>query len=126
MADPNVTVGIDLKLTELVDNLADKLGVATEKLQPLAKEGLDQYIMRETMFTIALFAVALISILGIYFGFHIAKNAPQTENCGDVSGILVFGVAMCVISIIGFGVGLINGLCHLGNALAPLPSLLGL
>jgi hypothetical protein len=126
MADTNVNLGIDLKLTELIDKLSEKLGVATTKLEPLAKEGLDQYILRETVLSAVQFSLALIFVVFIIVGFKIAKNAPQPKSSNDVPGTIIFGVLLCVCSAIGTVVSLSCAIPHLGNALAPLPSVLGL
>lgn len=126
MADSNITLGLDLKLSELIDNLSDKLGVATDKLEPIAKEGLDQYALREGILSGVHFFFLIIFIVLILVGFKIAKNAPQPKNENDVPGRIIFGVLLCVGATIGIIISLYYGISHLGNAVAPLPSILGL
>jgi hypothetical protein len=126
MSDANITLGLDLKLSELIDKLSEKLGVATDKLEPIAKEGLNQYALRETVLTVAHFALVLLFVLGIYIGYKIAKTSPKPKSAEDIPGGIIFGVLVCFGSLIGFIITLVSALCHLGNAVAPLPSILGL
>lgn len=124
MAAANVTV--DLKLNEVIDNLADKLGVATSKLQPLAKEGFDQYVLRETIEAGICFFLFAVFVVFCFIGFKTAKNAPPVDNDLDINGLLVFGVVTLILSFIGVCITLGLGITSLSHAVAPLPSLLGL
>ena len=106
-----------------VDKLAEKLGVAVEKLQPLAEETIRQYVARETAYAII---GGFFAFVGFFFLFcacpYFVKKVTETKE--EAYGSLAVGCGIFgVVGIIG---GLVEGISALGNVLAPIPGLLGL
>lgn len=101
------------QLTDVVDKLAEKVGVATVKIQPVAEEVLKQYVRREWATMLIGLAIAL---LGLWCKTFSEIKADEDERA------FVYGIFAVVLLLIGAAVG-IEALLHL---IAPLPAILGL
>ncbi len=103
----------------LVDKLADKFGVAVEKLQPLAEEVVRQYVVRSWLCAFSVFGgCVILMICGIWFW----RAACATKMEDDRVQTVCLSALMVAASLICFCIG-IEYVCH---AVAPLPSILGL
>ncbi len=107
------------EVTQVVDALAEKLGMAADKLQPIAEETVRQVTLSGKIgcaFGLALCAIAL--FLGLLIPIVIKKE------CLDNEDLVIPLLGLCT-----FGALLVGGLAiysGLVRWLAPLPHLLGL
>lgn len=114
--DPN-------SVNQIVNNLADKIGVAVEKMQPLAEEVVRQYTARcGTMFFATLFCALLSALMLSACLIHLRRCDDRCQVDGlevaSCAGMLVFGV-------LSFGF-IMSALAYLSAWVSPIPSLLGL
>lgn len=105
----------------IVDKLAEKIGVAAEKLAPIAEEALRQYVVRESIYAImggvaVLIGIGLLTICWKSAKEHMVNDEELYFGAGMVSGI-----GGILFSTIGF----VEGVTGLVNAIAPIPGLLG-
>lgn len=116
---------MDGNMEVVIDKMAEKIGIAVEKLQPLAEETIRQYIARETAFAIC---GGIAVLFGLFLGLVCIKSAIKVgedlSSKGDkyIPLVVISGIASLIFVI----VGMVEGIAGLGNALAPLPGLLGL
>lgn len=113
----------------VVDRLAEKLGVAVDKIQPLAEDTLHQYIVREWFLGIVWLLVgAAVFFLGVslVIGKHGVKSTAKDKQ-GDWAGQKVAAIAFGgLMAVVGFVLISVLGIEHISRALSPLPSILGL
>ena len=113
----NVTENV----TVLVDKLSEKLGLAAEKIQPIAEEVLRQYRIEHILFTII---GVIILLVGIGTGLLLIKKGKASEDEGSD------GTGLCIVGGMTIFFGLLVGLPVFVNGLvcyvAPLPNMLGL
>ena len=116
-------------LNQVIDKLAEKFGVAVDKVQPMAEEVLRQYVMRASVEAVMCF-VFVASL--IVYGSWAAKKArslpyvdvgkSHPEVCGTAICLGISVVISFVLIFILAGVGT----QAIMRAVAPLPSILGL
>ena len=107
------------EMSEVVDKLADKIGVVAEKIAPIAEEVVRQYELRYWVYTGLCAIVALLGAALITLSF-VSITKTQEDKVLDSAGIgAVLGFVVCVVS-------LAVGSIQLATALSPLPSILGL
>ena len=110
------------EMTEVVDRLAEKVGVAVDKLAPFAEEVVRQYQFRSFVLAgVGLFGCAIVACAGVLL---IRRGVMQREreNYDAASTLSNSGIVCCIAAVIGLGLAAVK----LGDALAPLPALLGL
>ena len=104
----------------ITDKLSKEIGIAVEQLQPLAEEVVRQYASREYMFAGCFAASATIAVCVAVIGVVVSIKRQEDE---EVSMALAVGAVFAlIVAAICFAVGA----SHLANAIAPLPSLMGL
>jgi len=116
--------------SETVDKLAEKIGLAAEKLQPLAEETLRQFQMRAGLWFTITGLAAFLCFSGLTYCVWLGVRGSGRDECGcrlhpdgPDDDVLVFAAAsLFVFGGVTAGIALIN----LGHYLAPLPSMLGL
>ncbi|MEK6879363.1 MAG: hypothetical protein AABY22_07145, partial [Nanoarchaeota archaeon] len=98
----------------IVDKIAEKLNVATDKIQPIAEETLRQYQVREFFYANCGFGFAtfllIISIIIFILGFR----TPDKDSC-----------SIAIIPLIIMFICLIFAINAYGRYLAPIPSIFG-
>ena len=106
-------------MSQVVDKVAEKIGVAADKLALITKATVEQVALRGEVFCLFLGGLAII-LLGLTTLFAKRAFAVRDDEgrrtafigLSIVSGVLVFGFA-CAAFV------------HLGHWLAPIPTLLG-
>lgn len=106
-------------LTLIVDKLAEKLGVAVEKLTPMANVVIEQYVKREFVWGLCCIGFSCLSIVLAVVAW---KLAPKDDE--DARQIL--RAVSLVICLIIAAILLGEAADHFGHWMAPLPSLLKL
>lgn len=110
-------------VNQVVDKLAEKVGLAADKVQPIAEEVVRQYTVRALYDSVCwmVFAVVFFSFAGIcWYKYKVEFKKPLSEK---QSGNNEDEVGWMAGVIIGAGAGvwcLIFGLIAFGNYLAPL------
>lgn len=105
-------------VNKVIDKLADKLGVAVEQVEPLAEQVVSQYVLRSTFWGIGSLIIAIsFLVVGVVMCHRTLKDNPHETEVAAAWAII-----MSVIALIPLALAFQN----LGNAIAPLPSMLGL
>ncbi len=105
------------EIEQVVDALAEKMGMAADKLQPLAWEVLRQYQMREMVCAIACGAICV--ALGSFI-LRVWRRCEFTDEGPNKATIMV------VIAACGMIPALVQGIIAIIHYIAPLPSMLGM
>ncbi len=110
--------------TELVNAVAEKIGVAAEKLAPIGEELIRQVQMRAFVWSITCVLVMLFSVaipLIVWYKLVPALNKKFGEEMGSVVGVIA-GLFIPILSFVtAFGL-----LCeNIGDYVAPLAYLIG-
>lgn len=107
------------EINKVVDNLAEKLGVAADKLQPLAEETVRQVQVRGLMN--ALIAVAVAAMI-VAAGWRVRVQAAKRLDASDAVQV---EMASWFITVLAVTIALIPFCNNLSQYIAPLPYLLG-
>lgn len=109
------------ELSEVVDKLAEKIGVAGTKLQPIAEECLKQYGDRALLWAVAsLGLVFVVGVVVIALMFRTRQIEYDDDDRHLVQALIIFGGTALWAGL------LMAAVVNLGHAIAPLPSILGL
>ena len=107
------------QVSEVVDKLAEKIGVAAEQLAPIAEETVRQVSIRGI-------AYAGLGVLGLLVATVLAKMAicvVSKMDDGEVKVIVIAIVLVAICLVLGFSIaGIVSGI---SQWLAPIPYLLG-
>ena len=117
-------------LGQVVDKLAEKIGLAASKLQPLAQQTLEQYQTRQLVNFVGHLMGIVASFVCVYLTWKFTKRYIQEDSFKNVLDreealwvrLLVFVICVSV----SLGCTFAGALPALSNYLAPLPGMLGL
>mgnify|MGYP001569841966 CR=1 FL=1 len=98
----------------IVDKIAEKLSVATDKIQPIAEETLRQYQTRELLYAQSSFTISLLFFLIAIIIFILGLNSTDKDNALISIVPLVLFIGSFVIAVTFYG-----------HYLAPIPSIFG-
>ena len=105
----------------IVDNLANKIGVAAEKMQPIAEEMVQEVVRSNMVFVYSCVAVFLVALLlswtHCYICFRCAKKTSDedTQTAWEVGGVIPAAIVMLIATIACS----VNAVTHLADALKP-------
>ena len=112
----------NVNLENVVDTLADKIGLAATQIQPIAEETLRQFQMRAIVGVIVGCVLGLLLIFpGIFCikkALYYNKEAEEEISFAFTVGSVLILFAAVMSTCIGLG--------SIGDAIAPLPGMLGL
>lgn len=110
---------------DVIDKIADKLGMAVEKLTPLAETIVQEFRTAHIIMSISGFLVAgMILILGCKISKYIQKNGTLDKNEKSISNLACVLVVVIVMTI-GFGIGIDNAVMALNPHYYLLKELMG-
>lgn len=107
------------QISQVVDKLAEKIGVSVEQLRPIAEETISQVSMRGWSLFIAFIVGTLFMLLAVIVFCMLFR---KTED-DDAAVLLGLGI---VFSFVGCIVFFCMAIYNLGHWVAPLPSIMGL
>lgn len=119
--------GVDVG--QIVDKLADKLGVAVDKIQPLAEETVRQIVLRSWIWA----GIAFLSVLGGIILFiatfklwtKLANKYSEEHSRWEEADAMQI-VLRLILSVAMSTVGIVEFANNIGSALAPIPTILGI
>ena len=110
------------QLTDVVDKMAEKVGVVAEKLQPVAEEVMRQYQLRAVVYAVAAAGTAIVlTFAGSLLMRFVLKDRRPRDDDGAFFLVVLGGLMVVVGACLLFGVAV----PHIGRAVAPLASILG-
>ena len=108
-------------INQVVDKLAEKIGVAAEKLLPIATETIRQVSLRGYTVAVCLAVLSLVTLSGCVLCAHLhIKMRTEPHSCyegGWLAVTILSGIATLAL--------LCTAIVFLAQGVAPLPSLLG-
>ena len=108
------------QMETVVDKLAEKIGLAVDKVGPLAQQTIDQYVKREMMLCCA-YSVGIV-VFTVVAAALIMLALKYAEGDCRVMAIFMTSILWIVLCAL-FGAEAVSAY---GHTIAPLPSLLGL
>lgn len=111
---------------QIIEKIAEKIGLAVEKVEPFAKEVVSQYQSEQLLYAMAgLITLVLAVGVGVFlYWVATAKNEDGYRRFGlNDDTCIVLGALFGVLPLV---LGMIYFFLCLGRYIAPLPNLLGL
>jgi uncharacterized membrane protein YbhN (UPF0104 family) len=116
---------VNSNIIAVVDAITDKVGMSVEAAAPLAQETVRQYVTKQTLFAVVGFVVVLVLLAIAAVMFCLARKVSRSEQYDSDEREFGCYVISIVIVVIAIATAIVS-VYHLGNAIAPYPSLLGL
>ena len=123
------------EIGNVIGMVCDKVGLAVDKVQPLAEEVVRQYSQKERLYAVecGIFAVLFFfgSIMGLIMVFLSSKDTTEEGQFGWLTTeegqfwLLMFGIVTAIICFLLSCAIADMGFTHYGNAIAPLCGLIG-
>lgn len=110
------------KFDEVVDKIAERLGMAVQEIQPLAEEVVRQYQVRALVFSVG---AGIATLFFLWVHLHADKRLKEDIKLQGGTSDSPWGV-VSIMAMIPICLFFYAAVIHLGKYLAPLPSLLGL
>ena len=111
------------QVNQVVDKLAEKIGLAVDKVQPIAEEVVRQYAAREVFMARSLLAFSVLCITAAVMGAYSLCTMDDKESS---EGKIVASIMAVMVGGFAFVGCIIVSSIKYGNAIAPLASILGL
>jgi len=120
-------ISVDLKLDQLVDQIAEKLGVVASSIQPIAEETLRQFQIAKLMSIIFCGAIFMLALLTILIWIPILKKDKfNTWFDQHEALVCISGAFSAMYVIIALPISLVHLFDSISAYVAPFPTMLGL
>ena len=107
----------------VIGMVCDKVGLAVDRVQPLAEEVVRQYSQKEMLYTMECVMFAVLFAVMAIIGGVLCKKSTGSEDYQE--GMLIAGVATLAFGAMLACIVADTAFSHYGNAISPLCGLIG-